>query len=365
MRRSIAGLRSPVTKSVGRLQLPQISTVERRVGGGGIGHEVRSQFRPLLFYQLRSSGLWELIETPFPTHAVHERSQTGLQAPPRMPSVCRAAIAAQPSPTDVRESSGQTGGSPRTRLRTSSGWSTASASATYAPYGVPHEMRGSGFQLRDQRSQIRNVIAERIDVCLSWWSVGREETPAVGDDPEARCERLHLLLKGVQISQGTMNEDERLSLTALEVVERGLIDLDRADVGATRFRLTLCVREGSRARAASIKVSMRREGATVIRIMSYLPHNYGCLMVMMRSILVQHERRAAERVFAFQILAEFSGRYEYLAHPFSLDACEDSADKDNLDEQNRPSGRPTPTDTTENSHARQLAIVLERSHQTR
>jgi hypothetical protein len=110
--------------------------------------------------------------------------------------------------------------------------------------GAPHEMRGSGFQLRDQRSQIRNVIAERIDVCLSWWSVGREETPAVGDDPETRCERLHLLLKDVQISQGTMNKDERLSITALEVVDRCLIDLDRADFGATRFRLTSCVREG-------------------------------------------------------------------------------------------------------------------------
>ena len=54
---------------------------------------------------------------------------------------------------------------------------------------------------------------------------------------------LHLSSKGVQISQATMNEDERLSLTALEVMERGLIDLDRADVGATRCRLTSCVRK--------------------------------------------------------------------------------------------------------------------------
>ena len=93
--------------------------------------------------------------------------------------------------------------------------------------GVADEMRRSGFQLRDQRSQIRNVIAERIDVFLSWRSVGREETPAVGDDPEARRELLHLSLKGVQISQATMNEDERLSLTAFEVMERCLIDLER------------------------------------------------------------------------------------------------------------------------------------------
>jgi len=89
--------------------------------------------------------------------------------------------------------------------------------------GVTHEMRRSGFQLRHQRSQIRNVIAKRIDVGLSWWSVGRGESAAVGDDPETRRERLHLWLKGVQISQATMNEDERFSFTAFEVVERCLI----------------------------------------------------------------------------------------------------------------------------------------------
>jgi hypothetical protein len=55
---------------------------------------------------------------------------------------------------------------------------------------------------------------------------------------------LHLFLKDVQISQGTMNKDERLSIAALEVVECCVIDLDRADVGTTRFRLTSCVREG-------------------------------------------------------------------------------------------------------------------------
>ena len=122
--------------------------------------------------------------------------------------------------------------------------------------------------MRDQRSQVRNVIAERIAVCLSWWSVGREETPAVGDDPEARCERLHLLLKGVQISQATMNKDERLSLTALEVVERCLIDLDRADLGTTRFRLTSCVREEDPRPSSVTRISVRREGTSVIRIIS-------------------------------------------------------------------------------------------------
>ena len=51
------------------------------------------------------------------------------------------------------------------------------------------------------------------------------------------------MLKGVQISQGAMHEHDRLTLTALEVVERCLIDLDGADLGATRFRLISCVRE--------------------------------------------------------------------------------------------------------------------------
>ena len=69
------------------------------------------------------------------------------------------------------------------------------------------------------------------------------ETPAVGDDPKIRGERLELLAKRTQISKAAMNEHERLSFSALEVVERCLIDLDSADLGTTRFRLTLCVRE--------------------------------------------------------------------------------------------------------------------------
>ena len=40
-----------------------------------------------------------------------------------------------------------------------------------------------------------------------------------------------------------MHEDERLSFTALEVVERCLIDLNGADLGATRLWLILGVRE--------------------------------------------------------------------------------------------------------------------------
>ena len=48
-------------------------------------------------------------------------------------------------PTDVRGRSGRTPGSPRTRLRTSSGWAIASASATYAPYELPTRCTGVAF----------------------------------------------------------------------------------------------------------------------------------------------------------------------------------------------------------------------------
>ena len=109
------------------------------------------------------------------------------------------------------------------------------------------------------------MIAERIDICLSWWGVGRGETPTVGDESEARRELLHLSLKGVQISQATMHEDERLTLAALEVVERGLIALDGADLGATGFRLSSCVGE-ARTEREQRHLSVRREGASVIRI---------------------------------------------------------------------------------------------------
>ena len=76
--------------------------------------------------------------------------------------------------------------------------------------------------------------------------MGGKITPAIGDDPEAAYEGLRLCAKGVQIPEGAVNEHDRLTLAALEVVERCLIDLDGADLGATRFRLTSCVREGRR-----------------------------------------------------------------------------------------------------------------------
>ena len=180
----------------------------------------------------------------------------------------------RPSPTDVAGEERQDGRLAENEAAHEFGMVHCQRERDVRAIGVPHEMRRSGFQLRDQRSQIRNVIAERIDVCLSWWSVGRGETPAVGDDPEARGERLHLSLKGVQISQATMHEDERLSLTALEVMERCLIDLDRADVGATRFRLTSCVREAGPSASSVIRIGMRREGASVIRIISVLQNDY-------------------------------------------------------------------------------------------
>ena len=141
-----------------------------------------------------------------------------------------------------------------------------------------HEMRGRRFQLGDQRSQICNVGAERIAVCLSWRSVGREETPAVDDDPEARRERLYLLAKRLEVTECAMNENERLALAAFVVVERCLIEVDRSDLGATRFRLTSCVRE-ARADATSVsRICVRSEGASVIRIISTCLDDYGCLL---------------------------------------------------------------------------------------
>jgi hypothetical protein len=95
------------------------------------------------------------------------------------------------------------------------------------------------FQLLHERPEIRNVNAHRIEICRSRWSVGRGETPAVGDDPEARCERLYLGFKGVQIPQPAMNEDERLPATALQIVERRIVErLDAAAIAnfSTRSR---------------------------------------------------------------------------------------------------------------------------------
>ena len=124
------------------VQLPQISTVERREGGGGIGHEERSQFRPVLFYQLRSSGLWELIETPFPTHTVHERSHTGLQA----------ALEYLPQWRRLRAFSHWLGGEQR-----QDGWLAENEAAhqfgmvhcqrerDVRAIGAPHEMKCTGF----------------------------------------------------------------------------------------------------------------------------------------------------------------------------------------------------------------------------
>lgn len=63
---------------------------------------------------------------------------------------------------------------------------------------VSDEMCRPGFESRDQCSQIGHVNAERLDVRRLRLCVRREETPAVRDNTEARCERLHLWLKGEQ-----------------------------------------------------------------------------------------------------------------------------------------------------------------------
>jgi hypothetical protein len=105
---------------------------------------------------------------------------------------------------------------------------------------VRHEVRWRGIQLRDQGSQVGDVMALGIDVCLCWWGVGRGKPSAVGDDPKPGGERLHLCLKRVQIPQAAMNEDERISLAAFRVVERCLIDLDWLDLEGTRCSLSAC-----------------------------------------------------------------------------------------------------------------------------
>ena len=107
--------------------------------------------------------------------------------------------------------------------------------------------------------------ALRIAVCLSWRSVGRGKTSAVGDDPKSRGERLYLCSKGVQIPEAAMNEDEWFSLTAFKVMERGFVDLNRLDLGATCTVLSFWVGEDV---PSASSVSMRIDDATVIGIMA-------------------------------------------------------------------------------------------------
>jgi hypothetical protein len=103
---------------------------------------------------------------------------------------------------------------------------------------APHEMRRTRLEIGDERAQVGDVHAEGTEVCRARWCVRREKTPTVDDHPELRCERIYLLAKRLEISKCAVNEHECLASTALEVVERRLIDVDRADVGSTPFRLT-------------------------------------------------------------------------------------------------------------------------------
>src|SRR6187551_3615401 len=99
--------------------------------------------------------------------------------------------------------------------------------------GVRDEMRWSGFQLLEQRSQVGNMSALRIDILSPRRSVWRREAPAVGDDPEALCKRLHLPLKRVEIPKAAVHEHERLSFTAFKVMKRRVVDLERAGCQVT------------------------------------------------------------------------------------------------------------------------------------
>ena len=207
-------------------QLPQISTVESRVGGGGIGHEVRSQFWRLFFHQLRSSGLREACRnTLFPQIPSMNSRMPSSRSRPQMSSVLADHDCCKPSPTDVGE------GAARRAARRERG--CARARDGPAPARARRtRRRSSPRDAREPRSAARSALSDRqracwgIDVGRLRRSVGRGETPAVGDDPVARGERLHLLLKRVQISQAAMDEDNGLSLTAFQVVERCAVDLE-------------------------------------------------------------------------------------------------------------------------------------------
>jgi hypothetical protein len=60
------------------LQFPERVTTERRQARGGVGQEIRSQFRPLFLHQLGSSRLWHFVETGTPTDGILECSVTVL-----------------------------------------------------------------------------------------------------------------------------------------------------------------------------------------------------------------------------------------------------------------------------------------------
>ena len=102
----------------------------------------------------------------------------------------------------------------------------------------------SGFQFLYQRSKVGHMSAQSIDILSPRWSVGRVIPPAVGNDPEASCEGLRLCSKNVQIAKGAVNEHDRLTLAAFKVMERGFVDFDRLDLGATCAVPSSCVPGG-------------------------------------------------------------------------------------------------------------------------
>ena len=223
------------------LQLPQIPTVEGREGGY-LG-QVQSERWRLLFHQLRSYGLWEIVERARPG----EQSQTflaiaALQRFPRIDDPSEQRLPRGFSHGRAREER-EDGRLAENEAADEFGMVHCQRERDVRAVGVPNEMCWSGLQFLDQRSKVGHMSAQSTDILSPRWSVGRVITPAVGDDTEASCERLRLCSKNVQIPKGAVNEHDRFTLAALEVVERCLIDLDRADIGTARCRLTSCVRE--------------------------------------------------------------------------------------------------------------------------
>ena len=216
--------------------------------GGHLG-QVQSERWRLLFHQLRSNGLWELVERARSGTGVHESSQTFLAIPalqcfprwlddpsehrlPRGFSHGRARQEREDGRLAENQAADELGMIHRQRER------------DVRAIGGRNEMCWSGFQFLYQRSKVGHMSAQSIDILSPRWSVGRVITPAVGYDPKASCEGLRLCSKNVQIPEGAVNEHDRLTLAALKVMEPCLVDLDAFDLGGTCASLSACVSEG-------------------------------------------------------------------------------------------------------------------------
>ena len=127
-------------------------------------------------------------------------------------------------------------------------------------------MGGGCVECFCEHRQVGDMNVNRIGLVAGpRWTVRHVVAPTVCDDAEARCERLCLPPKGVQVSEPTMNENERFSITALEVVERCLIYFDGLDFGATCFLLSFDVPEGNAECEQCEQCQLQRRGCSCPR----------------------------------------------------------------------------------------------------